>query len=249
MGAACLTPEGVFFPGTTGVRVESVEVLAEGTSVLVSSACSWRSCPDCGIPSRRVHSRYGRQLDDRPMAGRPVLVRLIVRRFFCDSPTCLRRTFVEQIDGVTEPYQRASSGLHVWLRAVAAELGGRPGARLCRKLAVPAGRMRLLRHLHAPSVPDRGGRRRCSASTSSPSAVAAATEPSWSTSRGTRSSTSCRTIPPRHWPRGCASTPAPRSCAETGPAPIPAPSRKPPPMPPKWPNRSSRSTGGAPTGR
>lgn len=158
MGAVCLPPEGVDFPGTTEVRVERVEVLAEGTSVLVSDACSWRSCPDCGIPSRRVHSRYGRQLDDRPIAGRPVLVRLIVRRFFCDGPTCLRRTFVKQIDGLTEPYQRASSGLRSWLRAVAVELGGRPGARLCRKLAVPAGRMRLLRHLHAPSVPDRAPR-------------------------------------------------------------------------------------------
>lgn len=158
MGAACLSPEGVFFPGTTGVRVERVEVLAEGVSVLVSSTCSWRSCPDCGFSSRRVHSRYGRQLDDRPIAGRPVLVRVIMRRFFCDSPTCMRRTFVEQIDGVTEPYQRASSGLRIWLRAVAAELGGRPGARLCRQLDVPAGRMRLLRHLHAPSAPDRAPR-------------------------------------------------------------------------------------------
>lgn len=38
------------------------------------------------VSSRRVHSRYGRQLDDRPTAGRPVLVRVIMRRFFCDQP-------------------------------------------------------------------------------------------------------------------------------------------------------------------
>ncbi|MFF7888252.1 ISL3 family transposase [Streptomyces sp. NPDC020794] len=135
-----------------------MEALVGGTLVQLSSTRSSRACPDCGVASRRVHSRYGRQLDDCPIAGRPVWVRLTVRRFFCDTPTCPRRTFVEQIDGVSEPYQRASSGLRFVLRSVAAEMGGRPGARLCRKLSVPAGRMRLLGHLLAPAVPDRAPR-------------------------------------------------------------------------------------------
>ncbi|MFD4508093.1 ISL3 family transposase [Streptomyces sp. NPDC058457] len=153
----CLSAEGVFFPGIRNVQVECVMELVDGTLVRLSSTCSSRTCPDCGVASHRVHSRYGRQLDDCPVAGRPVLVRLTVRRFFCDTPTCPRRTFVEQTDGVSEPYQRASSSLCFVLRSVAAELGGRPGARLCRKLSVP-GRMRLLGHLYAPAVPDRAPR-------------------------------------------------------------------------------------------
>ncbi|MEV5778274.1 ISL3 family transposase [Streptomyces antimycoticus] len=135
-----------------------MEEFVDGRMVQLSSTRSSRSCPDCGVSSRRVHSRYGRQLDDRPVAGRPVLLRLTVRRFFCDTRNCPRRTFVEQIDGVSEPYQRASFSLRTELRSIAAELGGRPGARLCRKLSVPAGRMRLLGHLPAPAVPDRAPR-------------------------------------------------------------------------------------------
>lgn len=158
MGDVYLSAEDVFFAGTAGVRVERVEALVDGTMAQLSSTRSSRSCPDCGVSSRRVHSRYGRQLDDRPVAGRPVRVQLTVRRFFCDTRTCPRRTFVEQIDGVSEPYQRASSSLRTVLRSVAAELGGRPGARLCRKLSVPAGRMRLLGHLPAPATPDRAPR-------------------------------------------------------------------------------------------
>ncbi|MFI1705135.1 ISL3 family transposase [Streptomyces griseoruber] len=154
----CLSAEGVFLPGIRGVRVECVKALVDGTLVRLSGTCSSRACPDCGVASRRVHSRYGRQLDGCPVAGRPVLVRLTVRRFFCDTPTCGRRTFVEQVDGVSEPYQRASSSLRFVLGSVATELGGRPGAGLCRKLSVPAGRMRLLGHLDAPAVPDRAPR-------------------------------------------------------------------------------------------
>ncbi|MEU1514839.1 ISL3 family transposase [Streptomyces sp. NPDC005811] len=158
MGDGCLSVESVFFPGAAGVRVERVEVLADRTLLQVSSTHLSRSCPDCGLPSRRVHSRYDRRLDDRPVAGQRTVALLTVRRFFCDASTCVRRTFVEQIDGVTEPYQRASTGLRRWLHAIAAELGGRPGARLCRTLSVPAGRMRLLRHLRAPTVADQAPR-------------------------------------------------------------------------------------------
>ncbi|KAA1006162.1 transposase family protein [Pseudonocardia sp. EV170527-09] len=46
----------------------------------------------CGVTSRRVHSRYWRHLADAPIAGRPVELRLRVRRFFCDNTGCPART-------------------------------------------------------------------------------------------------------------------------------------------------------------
>ncbi|QDO03417.1 transposase family protein [Streptomyces sp. RLB3-17] len=55
-----------------------------------------RPCPDCGAVSRRVHSRYRPTLADCPVGGRPWLVRLTVRRFFQDAPTCLVCRFVEE---------------------------------------------------------------------------------------------------------------------------------------------------------
>jgi hypothetical protein len=55
-------------------------------------------------------SRYRRHLADLPVAGRPVLVWLPVRRFFCDHVDCSACTFVEQIPGLAErPARPASS--------------------------------------------------------------------------------------------------------------------------------------------
>lgn len=65
-------------------------------------------CPDCGRESERVHSRYLRTLADVAVGGRPVLIGLSVRRLFCDSPNCTRRTFAEQVKGLTARYQRRS---------------------------------------------------------------------------------------------------------------------------------------------
>ncbi|WP_245727844.1 ISL3 family transposase [Streptomyces vietnamensis] len=117
-----------------------------------------RSCSACGVPSKRVHSRYGRRISDRPVADRSTIILLTVRRFFCDNTECMRRTFVEQIAGVSERHRQASMGLCQLLHAITIELGGRPGSRLCRKTGVPAGRMRLLKLLHAPPVAQRAPR-------------------------------------------------------------------------------------------
>ena len=56
---------------------------------------TWVSCPLCGVPSRRVHSRYRRRALDLPWFSWPVQLIIQARRFFCDSPECDRRIFVE----------------------------------------------------------------------------------------------------------------------------------------------------------
>jgi hypothetical protein len=148
----------VLFPDAVGMVLDR---LSEVGGVIVAeahSAVTELRCPDCAIASRRVHSRYGRRLAEYPVGGRRVVVKLEVRRFFCDAAGCGRRTFVEQVQGLTTRYARANPGVKRLWRSVALTAGGRPGMRLCRSLAVPTGRARLLGQLHAPDVPTRSPR-------------------------------------------------------------------------------------------
>lgn len=57
-------------------------------------------------PIRACHSRYRRHIADTAVGGRPVVIDLSVRRLFCVSQACPRRTFVEQVDGLTIRYGR-----------------------------------------------------------------------------------------------------------------------------------------------
>ena len=102
--------------------------------------------------STRVHSRYRRHLADLPVAGRPVEVKLTVRRFFCDHIDCSAGTFVEQVSGLTEPYARRGLGLQTPLGAIGLALAGRPGSRLAIRLGMRASRSTLLRLIRA--LPD-----------------------------------------------------------------------------------------------
>ena len=72
-------------------------------------------CWRCGRWSARVHSRYRRRLCDAPIAGRPVQLRLQVRRFFSDNAACPARTLVEQPAQLTAPRARRTSLLRLSL--------------------------------------------------------------------------------------------------------------------------------------
>jgi len=109
-------------------------------------------CPGCEHSSVRVHSRYRRRLADAPIAARLVVIELRVRRFFCDNAGCARRTFVEQVPGLTSPHARRTGLLRGMLEALGLALAGRAGARLAARLGVRTSRDSLLRLVRA--LPD-----------------------------------------------------------------------------------------------
>ncbi|MEV4453472.1 transposase [Streptomyces mirabilis] len=97
-------------------------------------------------------------MTERPVLGRPLVISLKVRPFFCERASCRRRTFAEQVLDLSERYRRHSVGLRRWMQDIATFLGGRPGERLCRTLHLPTGRTHLLSLLATPSVPGQAPR-------------------------------------------------------------------------------------------
>jgi transposase len=106
------------------------------------------TCPDCGTTSASCHSRYDRTLSDLPVSGSKVQLRLSVRRFRFVHGPCLRQTFSELLAPTFgRRYGRRIGRCDTLLRAVAVALGGRPGARMMARLAVPWSRDAMLRAL------------------------------------------------------------------------------------------------------
>jgi hypothetical protein len=139
----------VVFPHLVGMVVEQVDGDDSEVQILVRSRQADAACPDCETVSAGVHSRYQRRVTDRPISGRPVSIVLTVRRFFCPSIGCSRRTFAEQFDGLAGRRRRRTTGLLGMLQPVAVALAGRPGARLAARMAVVVSRMTLLRLVRA----------------------------------------------------------------------------------------------------
>jgi len=115
---------GIVFPHLETVRVEHVGVEDGVVRVMARTLDGALACPSCGVCSYRVHSRYRRHLADAAVAvgGCPVVVDLSVRRLFCDVADCARRTFAEQVEGLTIRYGRRTVVLVALVQATALAL-------------------------------------------------------------------------------------------------------------------------------
>src|SRR4051794_27916624 len=74
------------------------------------------SCPGCRTESRRVHGHYWRCLGDLPCFGRPVILRVHVRRFRCVNDAWLSAAVLSQTD--TESRQSLWIALVWWKKAL-----------------------------------------------------------------------------------------------------------------------------------
>ncbi len=162
LGGSCLScgsPCGleVLLPHLAGVAVERVDQWPGLVCLSVRSRSEEGTCPRCQAVSCRVHSRYTRRLADAAVGGQRVVIRLAVRRFFCDAADCPARTFAGQIEGLTTAYARRTLLLQRMLEAIALALAGRAGARLAGAFALPAGRSTMLRLVRALPDPGAGG--------------------------------------------------------------------------------------------
>jgi transposase len=182
-----------------GLHVEGLTLDASGLVITARTIVPEASCPVCDQSATRVHGRYWRTFLDLPWQGRAVTWRVLVRRFRCCC--CSERTFAEPVPGLPGAKARRTGRLAEAQTDIGMALGGEAGARLSRRLAMPVSGdtvLRLVRRrplLPCPSprivgIDDWAWRR------------GGATEPSFATSSGAASSTSCRAVRPRRCGNG-----------------------------------------------
>jgi hypothetical protein len=119
-----------------GLAVDGVEDDGAGLNIRVHPASAGGRCPDCGVWSRRVHSRYLGKLSDLPSGGRSVRLNVRARRFFCDALSCRRRIFAEILNEIVAPKARRTGRLERIVVCLAISLGGRPAAALAKRIEI-----------------------------------------------------------------------------------------------------------------
>lgn len=136
-------------------QLHLIHLAATATEItaVVSTTAASAPCPLCGHSSRRVHSRYVRSVADVPWHGVPFRLRLHVRRFFCEEPTCARAIFAERLPSLIAPHARRTERLDTWMRAVGFAVGGAAGTRLLQALGLVASPDTLRRQVRRTPVP------------------------------------------------------------------------------------------------
>jgi len=128
-----------------GCRVERVRQRDGEMVIVVRAQALDAACPDCRRRSTAVHSTYVRHPADLPSLGRGVRLAVRVRRFYCRTVTCVRRTFAEAFRGLLDRRAQRTRRLAAAQQRVAVQVGGEAAARLLTGLAMPTSADSLLR--------------------------------------------------------------------------------------------------------
>ncbi|WP_107016622.1 transposase family protein [Streptomyces dioscori] len=128
------------------VLVESVEVMTDMVGRIGALRTARQAtCRGRGCVSGRIHGSHLRFPRDLRTAGKSVVVALRVRRFVCAEGSCPRRTFAEQVPGLTRRFGRRTERLRSTLISVGLALAGQAGARMADVSGTPVSRNTLLR--------------------------------------------------------------------------------------------------------
>ena len=73
----------------------SHELVDNTLYITVISNLEYVKCPDCGVYSNKVHSRYKKSFQDLPIQGNKVVIDINNRNMFCKNIDCKRYTFSE----------------------------------------------------------------------------------------------------------------------------------------------------------
>ncbi len=129
------------------LQVETLTLEDHGLTLDVKVTAPTAPCPTCAQSATRVHSDYRRTLADLPWATLPVSLSLQVRRFFCDTPSCGRRTFTERVPTVAHPYAHTTARASQAQCDTGLALGGAAGARQLARQGLPGSRQTVLRRV------------------------------------------------------------------------------------------------------
>ena len=141
------TPQ--FFPLGEGLELTQMERHEDQLVLHVTATSPSALCPLCQQPATRLHSRYRRTVKDLPCAGQRVRLILHVRKFFCETVTCMRKVFAERLLHLVAPWAQMTTRLSEILQTIGLATCGKLGARLAAHLGITTSWMTIVRRIMA----------------------------------------------------------------------------------------------------
>src|SRR5215469_6088204 len=107
-----------FLPLDAGLELTQMEMGAGHLRLHVTATSRASPCPLCGHPATRMHSWYSRVVKDLSCAGQQVQLILHVRKFFCETASCVRKIFAERLPHLVAPWAQMTTRLSQAIQAI-----------------------------------------------------------------------------------------------------------------------------------
>jgi transposase len=131
------------------------QVNSETIYVEASSNSTKAECPYCQTISNKRHSAYIRRPKALPWDNFSIRLCLTIQRYFCENPTCGKRTFAERLPQIVDFQAQRTIQLIRVLRLIAFETSAEATARISEHLHMSVSADTIIRILRATSLPER----------------------------------------------------------------------------------------------
>lgn len=149
--------QNTFTPDLPGLEIDRMIVFEQQVIIYAHGTATEMCCPDCELPSTRIHSHYTRCPQDLPLSGKQARLHIRLKRFRCDNRLCNRRTFVEALPELVAFGSQRTQRCSLIQRLLGLALGGECGARVLCQLGLPVSEdtvLRLVRRMPTPEFPE-----------------------------------------------------------------------------------------------
>lgn len=110
-------------------------------------------CPSCFQSFSSIHSSYNRTLEDLPICGKPHILSVLVRKFYCKNRHCAQKIFSQDISAIAAPYGRRTTRSENQIIQTSLEVSSCKSSYLLKLQHIQASSSTCLRRLHALPLP------------------------------------------------------------------------------------------------
>jgi transposase len=117
-------------------RIDEQYIIDGKIEITAKSLTGHAVCPACGKISRSYHSTYKRTIEDLPLLGKNVLIKITAYRYYCENSDCAQKVFAEELEGFAGWFRRKTERLEDLITSIALNTNCEGCARICGVMGI-----------------------------------------------------------------------------------------------------------------
>ncbi|HFK5574931.1 TPA: ISL3 family transposase, partial [Elizabethkingia anophelis] len=133
----------------------SIQTISDKVHINLQSTQPECFCPNCNIPSSKVHSYYTRKFKDLSIVGKETVIFLKTRKLYCLFQECPIKVFTERFKEHFLSYKRHTARFEAVCLKMVLRSGARPSEKTLRMMGISisdSSLLRLLSKIKFPSI-------------------------------------------------------------------------------------------------
>lgn len=93
-------------------------------------------CRECQCETIKHHGTYERTVQDLPILGKNVELKINAYEYYCSNPSCGQKIFIEDYDGFIGEYDRMTSRCEDFVRLLGMETSSEGASKICKAMGI-----------------------------------------------------------------------------------------------------------------